>query len=118
MQNGVALIDENPGTTLPEQQEHNPASPVYRECPLSEHSIFYGTEEANFQGWFLRIHVTGMYPRRCGPFTTREGALGFLDTFISRALMNAFSELENQITVGQAYVVEGGARMAATANGR
>jgi hypothetical protein len=107
MQNGVALIDENPETSLSEQPEQSTASPVYRECPLSDQSIFYEAEEANCQGWFLRIQVTGMYPRRCGPFATREGALGFLDNFISRALMNAFSELENQITVGQAYVVEG-----------
>jgi|SRR6476659_8705149 hypothetical protein len=107
MQNGVTLIDENPEPILSERQEQDTASPIYRECALSDQSIFYGAEEADRQGWFLRIQVTGMYPRRCGPFTTREGAVGFLDNFISKALMNAFGELENQITVGQAYVVEG-----------
>lgn len=107
MQNGVTLIDENPEPILSERQEQDTASPIYCECALSDQSIFYGAEEADRQGWFLRIQVTGMYPRRCGPFTTREGAVGFLDNFISKALMNAFGELENQITVGQAYVVEG-----------
>lgn len=107
MQNGVTLIDENPNPILSGRQEENTESPMYRECPLSEQNIFYGAEEADREGWFLRIQVTGMYPRRCGPFTTRERAVSFLDNFISKALMNAFSELENHITVGQAYVVEG-----------
>ena len=106
MRKGAAVINEKPESTTAEPQEQEGESSIYRECALSDQSIFYAAEEVDSQGWFLRIQVTGMYPRRCGPFSTRKDAVGFLDNFISKALMNAFCELENQITVGQAYVVE------------
>ncbi|MGC4099473.1 MAG: hypothetical protein QM706_20425 [Nitrospira sp.] len=106
MRKGAAVVNEKPKSTTAEPQEQEGESSIYRECALSDQSIFYAAEEVDYQGWFLRIQVTGMYPRRCGPFSTRQDAVGFLDHFISKALMNAFCELENQITVGQAYVVE------------
>lgn len=106
MRKGAAVVNEKPKSGTAELQEQEGESSIYRECALSDQSIFYAAEEVDCQGWFLRIQVTGMYPRRCGPFSTRKDAVGFLDNFISKALMNAFCELENQITVGQAYVVE------------
>ncbi len=44
------------------------------------------TNERGEQEWFLRIEMTGAYPRRIGPFTTQRQALLRLDVFLNHAL--------------------------------
>ncbi len=36
--------------------------------------------------WFLRIQCTGLYPRRFGPFPTKQRALLFLDDVLEHTL--------------------------------
>ncbi len=36
--------------------------------------------------WFLRIQCTGLYPRRFGPFPTKQRALLFLDDVLEETL--------------------------------
>ena len=86
MRKGAAVVNEKPTSTTAEPQEQEGESSIYRECALSDQSIFYAAEEVDCQGWFLRIQVTGMYPRRCGPFSTRKDAVGFLDNFHQQGL--------------------------------
>ena len=51
--------------------------PDWFACVRNEH----GTLE-----WFLRIQCTGLYPRRFGPFVTKELALLFLDDVLEETL--------------------------------
>ena len=47
--------------------------------------------------WFLRIQCTGLYPRRFGPFPTKQRALLFLDDVLEEildAMTGTSSELE------------------------
>jgi hypothetical protein len=89
----------------------------YRECDPSEQCLFHGKDEVGREGWFLRLEVTGMYTRRCGPFETREEAVECLAGF-ANDVDTAFTEISNHIhQPGQMIVAEGVPRLAAT-NGR
>ena len=99
------------------EQAEAPALCVHRERELSEEWLFQGTDERGCKGWFLRIEVTGMYPRRCGPFETQEDALEFLEAFLSDVATDPFCELDNRVRTPQLCMVEGIPRLAATTNG-
>ncbi len=100
------------------KQQTEASSPHYlRERPVSEDWLFQGKDELGREGWFLRIEVTGMYSRRCGPFESQDEACGFLEDFMYGEVLEAFCNIENELkTPEQACVVEGVPRLAATTN--
>ena len=80
---------------------------IWREWPLTEDMIFRGQDEAGRSGWFLRLTVTGLYPRRVGPYRTMDQALEVLEEFLCQVQIEPLCHLENDQTVMQAYVIEG-----------
>jgi hypothetical protein len=53
-----------PSTTEPEPK---PIVRTWRELPVTEDMLFRGTDERGRSGWFVRLTVGGMFPRRVGP---------------------------------------------------
>lgn len=50
-----------------------PSAPhQFRECPISEEWLFQGTDEVGREGWFLRLTISGLYPRRVGRSLARR----------------------------------------------
>ena len=96
------------------QQTEASAPPHDRERGLSEESLFRGKDEVGREGWFLRIEVTGMYARRCGPFETQDSAYRFLDYFLNGHVMAAFVDIQNEMDRPiQSCVTEGVPRLIA-----
>lgn len=88
-----------------------------RECDPAHHCLFQGKDEVGREGWFLRLEVTGMYPRRCGPFETREAAIKVLDGFANK-VMEGYVDVMNDLDMPeQLLVVEGISQLAATTIG-
>ncbi len=85
-----------------------PAQPKYvpfRERWLDESWFVTVTNEQGQRERFLRIQVTGLYPRRLGPFKTDRDALVLLETFLNYAdegLVEAF----NGLAPGMRVVIE------------
>ena len=89
-----------------------------RERALSKDWLFHGKDELGRGGWFLRIEVTGMFPRRCGPFASLDDACAFLEEFLERDLIAALNYLKNALNAaGQGCVVESECRLPASVNG-
>lgn len=89
----------------------------YRERAISEDWLFHGKDEVGREGWFVRIEVTGMYPRRVGPFATQEEACEVLEDFL-HDLVEPFGTLERELDRPQQNcVVEGVPRLTTTLNG-
>jgi len=84
---------------------------IWRERPVTGDVIFRGTDESGRSGWFLRLTVSGLYPRRVGPYRTKDHALEVLEEFIAGVDVHALCDLENDKTATQAYVVEGVPRL-------
>jgi hypothetical protein len=105
MSNALALVND--------AKKIKPARQVkiWREHPVTEDVIFKGTDESGRSGWFLRLMVTGLYPRRVGPYRTKEQAIEVLEEFIASVQVETLCDLENDQTVNQAYVVEGVPRL-------
>lgn len=101
MDNALALVNET--------QERKPArrTKIWRECPITDDVIFQATDECSRSGWFLRLTVSGLYPRRIGPYRTKNQALEVLEEFIASVLIEPMLDLENSNRGPQAYVIEG-----------
>ena len=74
---------------------------------MTDDVIFQGTDECGRSGWFLRVMVSGLYPRRIGPYRTKNQALEVLEEFIAEVLVEPMINLENETRGTQAYVIEG-----------
>ena len=99
MNNALAVVNE--------VQDMKPVRvKIWRECPLTEDVIFKATDECGRSGWFLRLTISGLYPRRVGPYRTKEQAIEILEEFIADVEVNVLCELENDVNVKQAYVIE------------
>ncbi|MBX3329456.1 MAG: hypothetical protein KF722_03565 [Nitrospira sp.] len=86
-----------------------------RERALSEDWLFQGKDEVGHEGWFLCLEVTGMYPRRCGPFTTHEEACEFLEGFLNGYILEALCDTESEMDrPHQTRVVKGVPQLTAT----
>ena len=109
MQNSAAVLDDN------HVQLSADAPQVWHERALAEKSVFHGEDELGRTGWFLRLEVTGLFPRRCGPFASREEAVDTLGRFLGDLVPGALGELRNELDVGQC-VVEGFQPITATAH--
>jgi len=80
---------------------------TWRETPITTDIIFRGKDACGRSGWFLRLTVSGLYPRRVGPYPTRRAALNVLEEFVAGVVLEPFTNLHNESTDQQAYVVEG-----------
>lgn len=80
---------------------------IWRERPLTEEVIFKGTDDCGRSGWFLRLTVSGLCPRRGGPYRTKGQAPKVLEEFVCEVEMEAFCNLHNEMRDAQVYVVEG-----------
>ncbi len=72
----------------------------FRERKPDESWFVTVTNEQGQRERFLRIQVTGLYPRRFGPFKTDREALAFLELFLEDAfgaLTAAFNELDPEM---------------------
>jgi hypothetical protein len=97
-------------------QQSGTASPPhhYRERAVSEDWLFHGKDEVGREGWFVRIEVTGMYPRRYGPFATQAEACELLEDFL-HDLVEPFGNLERDLDrPEQTCVIEGVPRLEVT----
>lgn len=101
MDNALALVNET--------QETKPArrAKIYRECPLTDDVIFQATDECSRSGWFLRVRVSGLYPRRVGPYPTKRAAIDGLEEILAGMIQEPLLEMEADITNTQVYVIEG-----------
>ena len=108
MQNSASVLDDN------HVQGSADAPQVWHERALSGQSVFHGEDKLGRTGWFLRLEVTGLFPRRCGPFASREEAKDALDRFLGDLVPGALCELGNELGAGQC-VVEGFQTITATA---
>jgi hypothetical protein len=100
---------DTPLALVTESQEKKPARRVkiWRERPVTEEVIFKGTDDCGRSGWFLRLTVSGLYPRRVGPYRTKGQALTVLEDFVCDVVMESFCNLHNEMRDEQVYVVEG-----------
>ncbi|BFU94312.1 MAG: hypothetical protein NTNFB02_10340 [Nitrospira sp.] len=80
---------------------------VWRETALTKDLLFHGRDEAGRTGWFLRLAVSGLYPRRIGPFQTQRQALEVLEEFIADIQTRTLCDVENNLEEHQVYVAEG-----------
>jgi hypothetical protein len=90
---------------------------TWRERALSEEELFQGTDEAGRTGWFLRLTLTGMYPRRIGPYDSKEEALAVSEAVIAEFVMDSMTDILNDVERGQVCILEGVPRLAATMTG-
>ena len=97
-------------------REDAPAGSGFRERALLEESLFQGKDERGCDGWFLRLEVTGLYPRRVGPFSSKARAVELLEEFLGEVVMGPLCETGNTVRDKQVCVVEGMPRLAASPN--
>ncbi len=65
-------------TTTNQQPEERPDLSCI-EAPLSEDTVVETTDRHGQPMFFFRLEVTGLFPRRIGPFPDRETAITCLD---------------------------------------
>lgn len=80
---------------------------VWRERTLAPEELFHGVDEAGRTGWFLRLSMTGMYPRRIGPFSSKEEALEVLEIVAYQFEVEILTDIENDLGSHQTCVPEG-----------
>ena len=100
MDNTLALVKET-------KKKSTQQGRIWRECPVTDDMIFEATVECGRSGWFLRLKVSGLYPRRVGPYKSEEHAIDVWEAFITEVELELFTNLHNDMDPTQAYVVEG-----------
>ena len=103
------------GDELDESTQEEPVR-VWRERILTEEELFHGTDEAGRTGWFLRLSVTGLYPRRIGPYHTKEEAVAVLEDVAYQFVVEVITNIQNDLESHQVCVQEGVAPLAAAAH--
>jgi hypothetical protein len=78
-----------------------------RELPVTEDVLFRGTDERGHSGWFIRLIVDGLFPRRVGPYRTKSEASDVLEEFMTNVQFELFMNLMNEMEGQQVIVVEG-----------
>lgn len=101
MDKALALVNET------KQMKPSRGGRLWRECPVTDDVIFEATDDCGRAGWFLRLTVSGLYPRRVGPYRTKEQAINVWEAFITEVELGLFLDLMNEMDPTQAYVVEG-----------
>ena len=80
---------------------------TWRELPVTEDMLFRGTDERGRAGWFCRLTVGGLFPRRVGPYRTKSEAREVLEEFIGEIRLELFLNLLNAVDNPQVCVIEG-----------
>lgn len=88
---------------------------VWRERVLTPEDLFHGTDEAGRTGWFLRLSMTGMYPRRLGPYDSQEEALDVLEYVAYQFVVETMTDILGDLEANQVCIQEGVAPLAPTA---
>lgn len=105
MERSVTLVKGEP--------EVQPTKPcrTWREKPITRDMVFRGKDECGRTGWFVRITVSGLYPRRGGPYPTKRTAIDKLEEIVAGVIQEPLCEMEADIeadiTGTQAFVIEG-----------
>ncbi|MBS0151672.1 MAG: hypothetical protein JSR31_12085 [Nitrospira sp.] len=99
-----------------DQTTHEEPERIWRERAIAEEDLFYGEDGAGWMGWFLRLSLTGMYPRRIGAFHTREEALDVLEAVAYQFEVEIMTEIQNDLESHQVCIQEGVAPLTATAH--
>jgi hypothetical protein len=114
MENTLSIVT----TDTPKQKTRKTDPKVWRERALTEEELFEGTDEVGRSGWFLRVSLTGMYPRRIGPYPSKEKALEVLEGIVAEFALDTMIDIQNAMERDQECVVEGVPRLAATVSER
>jgi hypothetical protein len=90
------------------------------EQSLLPHQLFCGQDEAGRPGWFFRVDITGLYPRRVGPFPTRAEALDCFGDLLAEIILDPLLNLQNKLADGsnRRYVIEGVSTLTGRTKGR
>ena len=80
-------------TTEPTEPEPKPIVRTWRELPVTEDMLFRGTDERGRSGWFMRLTVGGMFPRRRSLATILSNELKYRDAVID----DDFGARENHV---------------------
>lgn len=81
---------------------------TWRELPVTDEVLFRGTDECGHSGWFCRLTVGGLFPRRVGPYRTKSDARDVLEDFIANVRVELLLNLMNDLAgTQQVCVVEG-----------
>jgi hypothetical protein len=94
-------------TLVKSEPKAKPTIRAWRELPITRDTVFRGKDECGRTGWFLRITVSGLYPRRVGPYLTKRTAIDKLEEILAAIIQEPLLEMEADITDAQAYVIEG-----------
>ena len=113
MENTLSMVPKE----IPRSKTRKADSRVWRERALLEEELFHGTDEAGRTGWFLRLTLTGMYPRRIGPYDSKEDALAVSEAVMAEFVLDTMTDIFNGLERGQVCVTEGIPHLAAMGNG-
>lgn len=102
MDTPLALVTDETTEKKPEER-----GGTRRELPVTEEVLFRGTDECGRSGWFLRLTVSCLYPRRVGPYRTKADALDALEEFVDDVCAEPILNLMNAAQDGQVFMVEG-----------
>jgi hypothetical protein len=94
-------------TTEAMETEPKPIVRTWRELPVTEDMLFRGTDERGRSGWFVRLTVGGMFPRRVGPYRTIADACDVLEDFMAAIHLDLFLNVMNDLKDHQVCMVEG-----------
>lgn len=101
----------------PKQETQEENHRIWRERALTEEELFHGTDGAGRTGWFLRLTLPGLYPRRIGPYASQEDASAVHEAVLHEFELDTMTDLLNDLEDGQACVTEGVPRLTATVHG-
>ena len=98
---------------------HTDSTQQWNERPLSPNQLFCGQDETGRRGWFLRMEITGLYPRRVGPFPTRAEALDCVEELLAVIILEPLLNLQNELSgSSRRCVIEGVPTLTGLAKGR
>jgi hypothetical protein len=111
MERTLKIVEKKPATHTDSTQRWIERSPSTRQ-------LFRAQDDAARRGWFFRFEVTGLYPRRVGPFPTRTDALKCVETLLAEITLGAMLDLHNELASEQACVTEEIPRLTGRTKGR
>jgi hypothetical protein len=102
MERTLQMVKKEPAT-------HTDSTQQWSERLLSNSQLFCGRDETGRRGWFFRVDITGLYPRRVGPFPTRAEARERFEDLLAEIILEPLLALQNDLAGGAQgrYVIEG-----------
>ncbi len=99
MDTPLALVTDETIEEKPEKKRR-----PCRELPVTADELFRGTDELGCSGWFIRLTVGGLFPRRVGPYRTKADASNVLEEFTANVRFELLMNLMND-TSGTPHVI-------------